>query len=868
VNPDRDRVGVCSRLVRREGSGHSSGRHPAIVTLAAIPLVLLLLTSGFLLVADPTHRVRSAISAADDRCPWVAASRAHTKSPAALAAQVVKRMTLQEKISFVVLASDPPYENVNSGIPSLCIPALTLTDGPNGIAGDATGVTQLPAAIGLAASFNPAVTNATGRVEGAEARTKGLDVVQGPDLNLARVPQSGRTFEAYGEDPVLTGVMGTADVEGIQSQGVMADAKHLTAYTQETDRVRLNQDVSRQVLEELYDAPFASAVQQGHVASVMCAYGSVNGTNTCSDPGLAALLRSWGFVGFIRSDQAAVPNASAAFQAGLDLLKPASRPALTRLVDTGAITITDLNAAVTSILRAMFAFGLIAQPRPPAIHANATSAAHAAVALWAAESSMVLLKNRGAVLPLSPAPRSVAVIGSDGGSQATTSGRGSSQVRASAISTPINALRSTLGPGVKVTFTPGDSPRLSLPPIPARDLVGGASLPSQTPIPSGGKGSGGGSRDLHLAPTSPAAATASEPGIGPGWGSWSAVLRVPRSGTYEFSIEQNGDTWLSVDGHPLIASPGIHGRSLWSTSVTLVAGRHYRLGVRWLMVKGQPPPQLGFADVSAEIAAAVNAARHAAVAVIFAGVSQSESVDRPSLDLPGDADALISAVAAVNPRTVVVLNTGGAVLMPWIGHVAAVLEAWYPGQEDGTATAAVLEGKVDPSGHLPVTFPAVSNPSPVATPAQFPGVDGTVNFSEGLDIGYRWYQATGAKPLYPFGYGLSYTSFTLSGATVHKQRHQAVVDVTVTNVGRREGTAVVQAYVHYPAVAGEPPEQLRAFDAVPLEPMQSRLVHLTLPASAFQAYLRGAFRSVQGAYSIDVGQSSADLPIHLTTTAP
>ena len=796
----------------------------------------------------------------------MAASRTHSSSPGALAAEVLKRMTLQQKISFVVLAGKPPYENMNSGVPSLCIPPLTLTDGPNGIAGNATGATQLPAAIGLAATFNPAVTNATGQVEGAEARTKGLDVVQGPDLNVARVPQSGRTFEAYGEDPYLTGVMGTANIEGIQSQGVMADAKHLTGYTQETDRVRLNQDVSQQVLEEIYDAPFVPAVRQGHVASIMCAYGSLNGINTCSDPSLSALLRSWGFDGFVRSDQSAVPNAAAAFRAGLDLLKPASASALTRMVQTGAMPLNDLNSAVTSTLRAMFAYGLIAQPRPPTIHANATSAAHSAVALWAAESSMVLLKDKDGILPLSPTPGSVAVIGSDAGSQATTSGRGSSQVRASAISTPISALRSTLGPDVRLTFTAADSPRLALPPIPARDLLAGGSLPSQTPVPMGGS-SGGGTRDLHLAPTTPADATASEPGTGRGWASWSAVLRVPHSGTYEFSIEQDGDTWLYLDGHPVVASPGIHGRSLWSASAALVAGRHYQLSVRWLMVPGQPP-QLGFADVSPEIAAAVNAARHASLAVVFAGVSQSESVDRPSLYLPGDADALISAVAAVNPRTVVVLNSGGAVLMPWIDQVAAVLEAWYPGQEDGTATAAVLEGKVDPSGHLPVTFPAVSNPSPVGSPAQYPGVDGTVNFSEGLDVGYRWYQANGVTPLYPFGYGLSYTSFSLSGATVHKQGHRAIVDVTVTNVGHREGTAVVQAYVHYPAAAGEPPDQLRAFDSVPLLPRHSRLVHLTLPASAFQTYLNGKFRSVPGAYSIDVGQSSADLPIHLTTTAP
>ncbi len=853
-----------------QGRGHSTGRYRPIVTFAAIPLVFLLLTSGFFVTAGPAPRTVSPRLARAKACPWVAASRSHTKSPAALAAEVVKRMTLRQKVDFVVLAEEPPYENINSGIPSLCIPPLTLTDGPNGIAGGATGVTQLPAAIGLAASFNPAVAFSTGQVEGAEARTKGLDVVQGPELNLARVPQSGRTFEAYGEDPYLTGVMGTANIKGIQSQGVMAQAKHFTAYTQETDRVRLNQDVSERALEEIYDAPFAAAVQQGHVASVMCSYGSVNGMNTCSDPALSAQLRAWGFEGFLRSDLAAVPNASAAFQSGLDLLKPASAPTLTRLVSTGVIPIANLDSAVASVLQAMFAYGLIAQPLPTTIHAKATSAGHSAVALSAAESSMVLLKDRGGILPLSSDVRSVAVIGSDAGAQATTSGRGSSQVRATTVSTPISALEATLGRRVQVRYVPADSPRLTLPPIPAQDLISGGPLPSQTPLPSTptAGGAGGGKRDLRLAPTTPAAATASSPGTGPGWATWSSVLRVPRTGTYQLSIEQNGDTWLYLDGRPLISSPGTHGRSLWSTTFTLVAGRHYRLNVRWLMVRGQLSPQLGFADVSREIAAAVSAARRASVAVVFAGVSQTESVDRPSLSLPGDADALISAVAAANPRTVVVLNTGGAVLMPWIDSVAAVLEAWYPGQEDGTATAAVLEGRVDPSGHLPVTFPAVSNPSPVGTPAQFPGVDGTVNYSEGLEIGYRWYQDHGVTPLFPFGYGLSYTSFSLSNATVHTQRHEAVVELTVTNPGRRVGTAVIQAYVRYPDGAGEPPEQLRAFDAVPLAPQQSSRVQLALPASAFQAYLNGGFRTVPGLYSIDIGQSSANQPIHLTTKAP
>ncbi len=818
---------------------------------------------------------RRPLAGSGSHCPWVAEARAHALSPVALAAEVEARMTVQQKIGFVALAQDSPVENSNRGIPSLCIPPLTMTDGPNGVGYKATGVTQLPAAIGIAASFNPAVAYATGQVAGAEARGKGLDVLQGPELNLARVPQSGRTFEAYGEDPYLASTMGVADVEGIQSQGVIAGAKHFTVYNQETSRAQLNQAVTDRALAEIYDAPFKAAVQQAHVGSVMCSYGSLNGTNICSDAGLNELLRTWGFHGFIRSDLDAVRDPAAALDAGLDLIKPIGVPLLTSLVNTGAIPMADLDAAVTHTLTAMFAFGLIASPRVPTMHDDVASTAHADVALTAAEDSMVLLKNNRHVLPLTPTTRSIAVIGSDAGNEATTSGRGSSQVRAATVVTPIRALEAALGGSSRITYTPADSPGLLLPPIPATDLIG-TPLPTQTPIPNAANGPDDtrgepGTSDLHVdfAPNvTPAAETASSPGTGPGWSSWSAQLRVPVSGTYEFSIEQNGDTWLNLDGQSLIASPGLHSRSLWSTTTSLVAGRRYRLSVNWFAVARQRMPQLGFADLSPEITAATKAARDASVAVIFAGVSQSEGVDRPSLYLPGDANALISSVAAVNRRTIVVLNTGGAVLMPWINHVAAVLEAWYPGQQDGTATAAVLDGQVNPSGHLPLTFPAVSNPNPVGTPAQFPGIDGTVYYNEGLDIGYRWYQAQGIIPQYPFGFGLSYTSFKLSNATLHMIGDQVVADVTVKNTGARAGMAVVQAYLRYPAVAGEPPDQLRAFATVPLAPARSRVVHLTLPASAFQAELNGVEQVVPGPYSVDIGQSSANLPIHLSTAAP
>jgi beta-glucosidase len=333
-------------------------------------------------------------------------------------------------------------------------------------------------------------------------------------------------------------------------------------------------------------------------------------------------------------------------------------------------------------------------------------------------------------------------------------------------------------------------------------------------------------------------------------------------------MEQDGDTWLYVDGNPVISSPGLHARGVWSTTIDLVAGRRYNLGARWFAVAGEPLPQLGLSDVTPEIAAAVQAARQASVAVVFVSETQDEGIDRPDLSLPGDADELITAVAAVNPRTVVVLNTGGAVVMPWLDQVAGVLEAWYPGQEGGAAIAAVLEGKVDPSGHLPVTFPSVGGPSPVGTAVQFPGVNGTVSYTEGLDIGYRWYHAHGVAPQFPFGYGLSYTSFTLSGATLHTAAGHVEVDLSVENAGPRSGTAVVQAYIGYPTAAGEPPHQLRAVGTVALKPGETKHVQLTLPTAAFQAYLNGGFRTVAGNYSIDIGQSSADLPIHLETPAP
>ncbi len=337
------------------------------------------------------------------------------------------------------------------------------------------------------------------------------------------------------------------------------------------------------------------------------------------------------------------------------------------LVRGGAIHMTDIDAAVTATLQMMFAYGLIASPRPLAIKADASTAEHRAVALSAAERSMVLLKNQGQILPLAASTRSVAVIDADAGANTVTRGRGSAQVVASSLVSPITALRSTLGSKVQITYTPADAPVQRLPPIPDADIVEGAPLPGETPIrntkgaPNGRDATEPGHRDVHLAyapNVTPYATTATRPGTGPGWSSWSAVLEVPTSGTYRISMEQDGDTWLYINGDPVISSPGAHARGLWSTTIDLVAGRRYNLSAKWFAISGEPLPQLGFSDVTPEIAAAVKAARQASVAVVFVSETQDEGIDRPNLSLPGDANDLISAVAAANPKTIVVLNTG------------------------------------------------------------------------------------------------------------------------------------------------------------------------------------------------------------------
>lgn len=843
------------------------------------------------------------------RCPWLARAMARHDPPGVLAALTVGRMTLPEKLGELVLSETPSYENVDLGVPSLCIPSLTLQDGPDGLSAGDTGVTALPAPLGVASSFDPALVRRYGRVEGTQARGQGIDVVQGPDLNLDRVPEDGRAYETYGEDPTLAAALGVADIEGMQSAGVMADAKHLVAYNQETNRRTLDAVVSPRALQELYLAPFRAAVTDAHVASIMCAYPRLDGTYQCQDPQLSAQLTRWGFTGFVRSDLGAVHDPVAALEAGTDLVKPASVANLTAAVGSGRLPVQTVDEDVTRLLTQMFAFGLVGRPSTGVTGTPVATAADTALALEAAERSAVLLKNAGSVLPLDRRHTpSVAVIGADASSAPVTEGYGSSYVTPPFVSSPLDAIRSEAGPGTAVTYADGGSTTVPLPDVPTADLTpavgAGHGLTVQVAASAGASGGlqltdpvAGASISNRHAPTAtprrrPATPRRARRGagtLGPpaswgrlspdgsnltipdGWRSpvvtWSGTLVVPRSGLYTFSLSGSGTATLALDGAVVVADSEKIGT--WAGTADLVGGQRYRLSMSWRPVgalgHGHSTVHVGMMFGSAAIAQAVTAARAARVAVVFASDFSSEGFDRPSLALPGDQNALIDAVAAANPRTVVVLNTGGPVVMPWLDRVAAVIEDWYPGEEDGTAIAAVLYGEVDPSGHLPVTFPVSQSRSAIDSTAQWPGVGLTSTYSEGLDVGYRYDNATGTAALFPFGFGLSYTTFAFGDLQVRTRPDGSVaLTCTVSNTGGRAGTEVVQAYLTYPVGAGEPPGQLVAFAPVTVPVGTRRTVTLDVPARAFEVYLGSGWRTVPGRYELRVGDSSVSTPLGAT----
>lgn len=649
-------------------------------------------------------------------------------SPHKRAELLVKQMTLDEKILEIHMMDIPEHPREVAGIERLGVPPLKITNGPAGAGpGDkkpTQPATALPAALALAASWDTTLADSFGYVAGLEVADRGEDLIEGPGVNITRVPQNGRNFEYFGEDPYLSGRMAVSEIRAIQKQHVIAEVKHFAANSQENDRKTINEFIDERTLHEIYLPAFRAAVEEANVGAVMSAYPSVNGYFCCENVYLLenVLRNSWGFKGFVQSDYTATKSAVRSSKAGLDLSMKHDHygDEMKQAILCGAVQESTLDSMLVRRFTQIFLYGLFDNPNIPK---QIPEEEDGAIARSIAEQSAVLLKNSKNLLPLNTKSiQTIALIGPYAGA-AHTGGGGSSQVKPLYTVSPIQGIENNVNSNVKVIYNNGS-----------------------------------------------------------------------------------------------------------------------------------------------DIASASKLAASSDVVLLMVGNKDSEGHDRPNLSLPDNQDSLVSAVASANPQTVVILKTGGPVLMPWISKVSAILEVWYPGEEDGNVVADLIFGKVNPSGKLPMTFPKSENEVPACTPLQYPGIDGNAVYSEGLNVGYRWYDAKHIEPLFPFGFGLSYTTFSIDDLSTSKSDEEnspVLVNLKVTNTGNFKGADVIQIYVSAPSNVNEPPKQLRGFAKVTLKPRETKKISIYLDPHTFSIWNTNthSWITVNGTYKLLAGDSSSDLPL-------
>lgn len=673
-----------------------------------------------------------------------------TVAPSAAVAQIINQMTLSDDITELHGIQDSNDYRVVPGISSLGIPLLNITNGPAGATNGGPGhqgpATALPAPIALAATWDVNLANQYGKVLGAESKAWANGLLEGLDINIARVPQNGRTFEAFGEDPYLVGQMAVANLTGVQSQGIITESKHFAANNQETNRTTVNEIIDERTLREIYLPAFEATVKAG-VGAVMCAYNQVNGSYMCENNFLLnqVLKQEWGFTGFVTSDFGATHSTVASANAGLDLEMPTGvyfDTLLESAVTAGQVPQTVINDELIRRFSTMMNLGVF--NNPPGL-TTIPSQQDGLISRQIAEAGMVLLQNKPGVLSLNTTKilplnasslHHIAVIGPYAGA-AKTGGGGSSLVTPIYTVSPVTGIQNRVGPTVTVSYNDGST-----------------------------------------------------------------------------------------------------------------------------------------------ISSAVSIAQTADVAIVMVGDSETEGVDN-SISLSGNQDSLVQSIVAANRNTIVVMKSGTATLMPWASSVPAILQAWYPGEEDGNAVAAVLFGDVNPSGKLPLTFPMQLSDLPANTTAQYPGVlvngVNTATYSEGVFVGYRHYDQANIAPLFPFGFGLSYTNFSFQNLAVspttftftNNPSQTVTVSLSVTNTGSVPGAEVVQLYLGIPFTAvPEPPKSLQGFQKIMIQPGQTVPVQLTLNQRSFSYWDVGSesWRVVPGTYQIMVGDSSRNILLqsHIT----
>jgi beta-glucosidase len=831
----------------------------------ALPGVTLLMLSGFLLLgaAQVTGQTPN------DQGPQPITPAMEQKVDA-----MVQKLTLEQKLALIG-GEDSMFIRAE---PSIGFPRLKMSDGPMGVRTWGPS-TAYAAGIGLAASWDRSLAKQVGVGLGEDARARNVNFLLGPGVDIYRAPMNGRNFEYFGEDPFLAGQIAVSYIDGVQSQGVSATVKHYDANNSEYDRQRSNSVIDERTLREIYLPAFEAAVKQGHVGAVMDSYNLINGEHATQNAylNIQVLRKDWGFRGILMSDWGAAHDAIGVANGGLDLEMPSGEymnaENLLPAIKNGQVTVATINEKVRHILQTAIRFGFLNRDQlDPRIslynhHGNA-------IALQSAEEGAVLLKNEGHLLPLDRhAIHTIAVLGPDAYPAVPGAG-GSSHVDAFAPVSFMTGLSDALYPRIKVLWNSG----IVSPEDVFKNMAWCTDATCKTP---------GLNRDEYILSASERLLSTVDKTVDHQASSWmSEEIDKPRrvlwngyfipktSGVYTVLVNGGwGDHYaVEIGGKPVMADSTQKGGLTQWASVTLQAGRPVQVIFNYFPRRPDNKPSLGIiAEDKLVKPEALQLAKMADVVVLSVGfdpATESEGFDR-TYQLPCGQEKLIREVAAANPRTIVVLTSGGSVAtQDWIDQVPAFLQTWYGGQQAGTALTKILFGEVDPSGKLPISWAKTVEENPTYNHYyEQPGTR-NIDYSQGVFIGYRYFETSAVKPLFPFGFGLSYTTFTFSNLSVSPQTASSTgpiqVAFDVKNAGTVAGAEVAQIYVGDPsATVKRPKMELKGFSRVMLQPGEVRHVTATLDkrSLAYWDANTHAWKVDPGKFVVYVGDSSENVPL-------
>ncbi len=819
----------------------------------------------------------------------VTAARAQSADNEKKINDLISKLTLEEKIAMLSGSS----MMASTGVSRLGIPAFRMSDGPVG-AHVPPPSTAYAAGIGLAASWDRDLATRIGTQIGRDARSRGASFLLGPGVNIYRAPMNGRNFEYYGEDPFLAGETAVGYIVGVQSQGVSATIKHYAANNSEYFRFTSDSVVSERAMREIYLPAFEAAVKKAHVGSIMDSYNFLNGEHATQNYHLNVEIakQQWGFDGVMMSDWTATHEGVAAANAGLDLEMPfgiyMNAKTLVPAVKEGKVKESTIDDKIRRILRVGYRFGWMDHdPLDNSIPRYNQQGRLAA--LQGAREGIVLLKNQGNLLPLDPAKvKTIAVIGPNAFPAIPTAG-GSGQVAVFSDVSALKGISDRLGLNANVLYDRG-VPKLSILSMRSgfsqfadkfvpgltvetfdNDKFEGKPVATRTEMTANtGQNilDNPDMFDLMQTITADQMMTFMNMGGPPRFTRWTGYYFTRAPGDYVVFVENQGKYRLTIDGQPAIDHAEIPKFALAQRILPLTPGPHK------VVLEVLAAPQFGEGSLKIGIAqegtlvnqSAIDLAKKADAVVVAVGYDadiETEGADR-EFRLPPGQDELIEKIAAANPNTIVTVTAGGSVdASRWIDKVAALLNNWYPGQEGGTALAEVVFGDVNPSGRLPISWERnlKDNPS-FAYYYPTPGTL-TIPYKDEVFVGYRGYEHNGVKPLFPFGYGLSYTTFKYSGLTITPAAGAGAYEVSfdVANTGTRAGADVAQVYVSEdrPQVP-RPPQELKGFARVALDPGQTRHVTVPLDARSFTWYdeKAAAWHADAGSFTVHISRSSAE----------